>query len=196
LPDVPPPIGLPSSCTVGGVEAMAIKFRFTWDEDAAKVPPNLLYRGTQKDDTFHGKGGNDTISGDDGNDKLYGDKGADGIYGQKDNDKLYGEAGIDKLDGGTGTDQLRGGADKDTFVFSTKYDKDTIFDFQPDDIFNHDVIDLSNLKSIDDYDDLVENHMTLAGNGKDVIINGGGGDVLVIKNVTLEALDASHFLIF
>lgn len=175
---------------------MANKIRYAWDDESFKVPPNLLYRGTPNNDTFHGKGGNDTISGANGNDKLYGNKGDDGIYGQKGNDKLYGEAGLDKLDGGAGNDQLRGGADKDTFVFSTKSDKDTIFDFQPDDIFNHDVIDLSNLKSIADYDDLVENHMTPARNGKDVVIDGGGGDVLVIKNVTLEELDASHFLIF
>lgn len=155
---------------------------------------NLLYRGTKKDDNFHGKAGNDTISGANGDDRLYGDKGDDGIYGQNDNDKLFGEAGRDILDGGTGNDQLKGGTEADRFVFSTGYGKDTILDFEIGDLFTYDVVDLDDLASVTDFTDLVDNHMKQV--GKNVVIDGGDGDTLVLKNVQLADLEAHHFSIF
>jgi len=155
---------------------------------------NLLFRGTPKDDTFHGKGGNDTISGANGNDKLYGGAGDDGLYGQNDKDKLFGEAGRDILDGGKGNDQLKGGTEADRFVFSTGYGKDTVVDFEIGDLFTYDTIDLDDLASVESYDDLVASHMTQV--GRNVVINGGGGDTLILKNVDIADLEAHHFSIW
>jgi len=173
---------------------MARKVHYSWIEDDARAAGNIIWRGTPKADTFHGKSGDDTISGANGNDKLYGDKGNDGLYGQNDKDKLFGEAGYDILDGGRHNDQLKGGTESDTFVFSTKYDKDVILDFELGDVVYHDTVNLSSLNSIDDYADLVANHMTQ--DGKNVVIDGGGGDVLTIRNVVLEDLQSFHFTIF
>jgi serralysin len=172
---------------------MARKFHYSWIDDGARAG-NILYRGTPKDDTFHGKGGDDTISGANGDDKLYGDKGNDGIHGQNDKDKLFGEAGYDTLDGGKGDDQLKGGSESDTFIFSTKYDKDVVLDFQIGDVVYHDTVNLSSLNSIESYDDLVANHMTQV--GKNVVIDGGGGDILTLRNVTLEELQSFNFSIW
>jgi Ca2+-binding RTX toxin-like protein len=177
-----------------GARAMARRIQYSLGEDDIRAAGNLLYRGTPKDDTFHGKGGDDTISGDKGDDKLYGDKGNDGIYGENDNDKLYGEAGFDLLDGGTGNDKLKGGTQADSFAFKTKYDKDVIVDFEIGDVITHDTVQLSALNSVESYDDLVANHMTQV--GKNVVIDGGGGDVLTIRNVTLDELESFHFSIF
>ncbi|MBX9455564.1 MAG: calcium-binding protein [Rhizobium sp.] len=171
---------------------MAGKIQYSLgEEDLGRAASNLLYRGTPKNDTFHGKSGDDTISGANGNDKLYGDKGNDGVYGQNGNDKLFGEAGYDLLDGGTGNDKLKGGSEADSFIFSTKYDKDTILDFRLGDIITHDTVRLAGLNSVDDITDLREFHMTQV--GKNVVIDGGGGDVLVLKGIDLDDLQDYHF---
>ena len=173
---------------------MAWKRTYTWLDDDARVAANILYRGTPKDDTFHGKSGDDTISGANGNDKLFGDKGNDSVYGQNDKDKLFGEAGYDLLDGGTGDDRLEGGANADSFAFKAKYDKDVVLDFEIGDVITHDTLVLSGLAKIDDYADLVANHMTQS--GKNVVIDAGFGDILTIKNVKLDDLESFHFNIF
>ena len=171
---------------------MARGYQYSLGEgDLFRIQGNLLIRGTRKDDTLKGKGGDDTISGDKGDDKLYGKAGLDSLYGEKDKDRIHGDAGSDYIDGGTGNDQLWGGADADRFVFKTKYDKDTILDFETGDLFTHDTILLSGLKSVADYEDLVENHMRQA--GRNVVIDGEHGDVLVLKKVDIEDLESYHF---
>lgn len=168
---------------------MARKVHHGWDEDDFRAG-NILWRGTPKADTFHGKGGDDTISGGNGSDKLYGDKGGDSLYGQNDNDKLFGEKGYDFLDGGRGNDKLTGGSESDTFVFSTKYGKDVVTDFEISDVIYHDTINLHFLKSITSYEEL-QDHMEQV--GKDVVINAGHGDVLTLKKVDMELLQYYHF---
>ena len=171
---------------------MARGYQYSFgEEEIFRAQPNLLIRGTKNDDTLKGKGGNDTISADKGNDKLHGKGGDDSLYGEVGKDKLWGNGGRDYLDGGTGNDQLWGGAGADRFVFKTKYDKDTINDFKTGDLLNHDTVLLGGLKSVTDYADLVENHMRQA--GKNVVIDGGHGDVLVLKKVDLDDLDSYHF---
>ncbi|MFB9980312.1 calcium-binding protein [Mesorhizobium kowhaii] len=70
-------------------------------------------RGSEGNDTIHGRGGNDTIEGDDsdvpewvGNDTLYGDAG---------NDTIRGNGGNDLLDGGIGADNMQGGIGNDSY---------------------------------------------------------------------------------
>ena len=168
---------------------MARKLHHSSNEDDFRVAGNILWRGTPDDDKYHGKSGNDTLSGKNGNDKLYGDKGNDSLYGENDKDTLFGEKGYDLLDGGKGNDKLTGGTESDSFVFSTKYDKDTVTDFELGDVVYHDTIRLR-LEGIETYEDLAV-HMEQV--GKNVVINGGSGDVLTLKNVDMELLESYHF---
>jgi Ca2+-binding RTX toxin-like protein len=171
---------------------MGRKLHHSWNEDDFRVAGNILWRGTPDDDKFHGKSGDDTISGANGNDKLFGDKGNDSLYGQNDKDTLFGEKGYDLLDGGKGNDKLTGGSESDTFVFATKYDKDIVTDFEFGDVVYHDTIRL-HLKGIESFEELA-GHMEQV--GKTVVITGGNGDVLTLKNVDIELFESYHFSFF
>lgn len=97
---------------------------------------NVIWTGTDGDDTFssgdgndklYGLGGNDTLDAGDGNDQVRGRGGADmitlgdgndfanggngrdSIYGGDGNDTLAGGAGADYIDGGAGNDWLGAG---------------------------------------------------------------------------------------
>jgi Ca2+-binding RTX toxin-like protein len=110
---------------------------------------SLLY-GEAGNDTLHGGLGDDEIYGGQDNDLLYGEEGEDYLQGYWGNDTLYGGDGDDHLTGDAGLDKLYGGEGADSFVFMHRdlrfsmlgetLQRDTIFDFNPDD---GDVIDLS-----------------------------------------------------
>ncbi len=122
-------------------------------------------------DIFRGTKRNDTMLGTDGNDVFY-SKG-----GRK--------------------DTLTGGGGSDTFFFNTKYKKDIITDFDAKFDPNvegdtHDIINLHGLKSVKNWNDLSKNHMTQKGD--DVVINGKNGDVLTLKGVDIQDLDATDFI--
>jgi Ca2+-binding RTX toxin-like protein len=80
--------------------------------------------------------GNDTIVGGTGNDFLWGEAGNDTITGGTGNDVLVGGSGADRLTGGAGIDALYGngggGGDGaiDTFVFTSNWGTDFVFDFE------------------------------------------------------------------
>ncbi|WP_275789325.1 beta strand repeat-containing protein [Pararhizobium gei] len=114
--------------------------------------------------------------------QLHGNSAANSINGLSGNDMIWGHAGADILTGGAGADQ---------FVFNKGDGKDIITDFAATGSI-HDRLDLSGLDSITSYADLVSNHMTRS--GSDVFINGLNGDSILLKNVTLAALDAGDFL--
>jgi serralysin len=145
-------------------------------------------------------GGKDRIYGGRGNDTIYGDwaiadpgsnaiGGSDKLYGEGGNDRIYGNGGADLLDGGRGTDRMYGGGGADRFVFATGDGKDTIYDFASLGR-NHDIIDLADVKGIDNFKEVerqFERH------GKDVWIDIGHGDVIVLEHVALRDLDRSDF---
>lgn len=147
--------------------------------------------GTKFSDTFSGVKGSDTLSGLTGDDTLDGGAGNDTLLGGSGNDVLAGGAGKDVLDGGKGSDTLRGQGDSDTFVFKTGYGTDTIADFNALGA-KHDVIDLTGLKSITSFEDLTANHLSVE--GKNIIIDGGKGDILTLEKVKLASLDIDDFL--
>lgn len=126
-----------------------------------------------------------------GSDTITGTNYADTFGGGKGNDKLYGGRGNDTLSGDAGKDTLTGGAGSDTFVFETRSGVDTIKDFDAIGA-DHDWIDLSGLASINDFSDLQASHMKTV--GKNVVIDGGNGDKLIIENVKLSQLDAGDFI--
>ena len=68
---------------------------------------------------------------------------------------------------------------------------DTITDFAATGKY-HDIVDLSKVSSIADYTDLKATHMSQ--HGHNVWIDGGQGDVLVLKGVDLHYLGKSDFL--
>ena len=91
----------------------------------------------------------------------------------------------------SGDDVLTGDAGADVFVFARRYGRDTISDLDAVG-GNHDTIDLSGFSQISDFADLQANHLTT--HGRNVWIDAGNGDVLVLKGVELADLGKADFL--
>ena len=131
-----------------------------------------------------------TLTGS-GNSNATGNSLANQIHGNNGKNIISGGAGNDTLWGHGGADTLIGGAGSDTFVFAKGDGKDTIKDFAATGS-SHDVLDLTGLASITDFNDLVKNHMKQV--GSHVQINGLNGDVIILENVKIGHLDAGDFL--
>ena len=123
------------------------------------------------------------VGGSQYGDYISGTGGSNTIYGYGGDDYLRGIGGDDRLDGGVGNDLLQGGSGNDTFVFKENYGEDTIDDFAP----GTDMIELE-VNGVNNFGDL-----NLQTSGSDVRIDFGGGDVLVISNTTVAALDSDDF---
>lgn len=143
------------------------------------------------DDAMNGFSGRDKMYGYGGNDDLQGGAGKDKLFGGNGRDILKGGSGDDLIRGGKGRDIEVGGKGEDTFLFKTGDDRAIIKDFDARGAA-HDVVDLSGLKSVTGWSDLVHNHMEAR--GADVVIDGGGGDVIVLRDVALSSLDKGDFL--
>jgi len=150
-------------------------------------------------DTLNGGDGNDYLTGERGNDSMLGGTGLDillggggndVIRGGRGSDVIRGGLGFDTIEGGLGNDRLEGNANADTFLFADGHGDDTISDF--DATNNAERIDLSGISAINGYTDLVNNHLTQV--GSDVLINTGGGNTILLRNVDLADLDANDFL--
>lgn len=115
----------------------------------------------------------------------------DAFKGTSRPDKLTGTMGHDVIDGRAGADTLRGRGGPDTFVFKTGYDRDQITDFDARGT-DHDTLDISGLKSVTGFSDLKKSHMRA--HGADVWIDGGSGDLLVLKAVKIGDLTKDDFL--
>jgi len=135
---------------------------------------NLVLIG--KRDTFHAAGNelDNTITGNAGDNVINGAEGEDTIRG------------------GKGFDELAGGADIDTFIFRKGDDKDVIGDFDIDAI-THDVVDLSGIKGITGFGDLINHHARVVDG--DVVINAGDGDRVVLEGLALTDLRVDMFLL-
>jgi Ca2+-binding RTX toxin-like protein len=120
--------------------------------------------------------------------RIDGNAGADSLSGADGDDQLFGQDGNDILSGGTGSDLLRGGAGADTFIFATGFDRDVIADFTS----GADLIDLRGLDTVGSLDDLLANHVRQV--GSDVWIDGGAGDVVILRNLSVSVLGADDFL--
>ena len=120
---------------------------------------------------------------------LLGKKAIDGTGNGLDNvlkgnsaaNNLTGLAGLDRIDGGKGSDVMTGGADDDVFVFATGYGRDAITDFET----GVDKIDLTNLKAIVDFTDLIDNHTRQTADG---LLIFAGKDRLLIEGITSDGL--------
>lgn len=146
--------------------------------------------GFDGNDTLRGGDGNDRLFGENGNDTLDGGAGRDRLNGGADNDLLKGGDDADILRGGSGRDRVQGGAGEDLFQFRTGDGVDIVKDFETA-RQAHDRIDLSGLQSVNQWKDLVNNHMTRS--GRDVVIDGGDGDRMILRNVDIDDLSKAFF---
>jgi Ca2+-binding RTX toxin-like protein len=138
-------------------------------------------KGSQHDDTLKGDGQNNTIYGAQGNDTIKAGGGDDIVYGGRGNDQLGGNKGNDILTGGDGDD---------SFVFVNNFGTDIITDFQANS--DADVIDVSGMNGIADFNDLISNHITQL--GADTVISDLQGNTVTLQGITAADLTQSDFV--
>ncbi|MEA2965425.1 MAG: hypothetical protein QOI46_5523 [Alphaproteobacteria bacterium] len=137
-------------------------------------------------DTVYGGSGNDLIDGGKGNDKLFGDKGNDALVGGEGNDDLSGGRGRDLLLGGAGRDELDGGEGNDKFLFRKGMGVDTI-----EHLDAGDRIDVRDFH-VASFQALINSARQV---GRDVQIDLGNGDKLVIEDTRISNLHSEQFII-
>jgi len=154
-------------------------------------PGDDFFGGTTGPDVYKGLAGNDVILGNDDDDRLMGGSGNDHLIGEYGDDYLYGGTGDDTLEGREGSDVIYTGTGNDTVFFGDMYGRDTCKDFDARGA-DHDVVDLTSLDGVDDFEDLVEDHMKEKGGN--VIITGDGGDRLVFLDMKESQFKIAVFI--
>lgn len=157
---------------------------------ATKIGNNAAntIKGTSLLDKLLGNGGNDTISGKAGNDKIDGGSGKDVINGG---------AGDDWLIGGSGNDKLTGGTGSDVFSFKSGSGVDRITDFS---VTEDKLAIKAGVNGIQTANDVLD-HATAgvdAHGNPTVSINLGGGNKIILQNVSLDDLigdPSAHFVV-
>lgn len=154
---------------------------------------NSIY-GRDGDDFLLGGLRSDNLAGGAGNDVLSGFGGNDFLEGNDGNDFLSGGLGRDILDGGSGNDVLIGGHGRDEFHFASGSGQDEILDFETGysiwrftSVGDEIVLDLDGVDSFSDLMRYAEQ------SGRDTVFDFGNGDVLVLNETRLSALDADMF---
>jgi len=166
-----------------GQDVVFAEFGFSNDRVFADAGDDIVFSGGGDDQVF-GNLGNDFISGESGDDILFGGAGRDTLQGGSGNDELFGGAGNDLLTGGTG---------KDTFYFNATGGRDAITDFnvQDDTLFlANTVTDFTDLQSVLDAARVSQGFT----DGPAVTIDLGGGNSLLLNDVTLEDLSSINFI--
>ncbi|MEM1193515.1 MAG: calcium-binding protein [Pseudomonadota bacterium] len=151
-----------------------------------------LIFGGDGDDSLLGNRLFDTIDGGAGNDTIGGGNNRDLLMGGEGNDRINGGADFDTLNGGAGDDTLTGGANADVFVFSRVSGNDVITDFDLT-TFNPEVIDLSDLNLISDFETLQSTFLIQNAAG-DAVIQIDADNSITLIGVTLADLTASNFI--
>lgn len=146
-----------------------------------------LFGGNGRD-VLNGQNGNDTVSGGSGADRLLGGNGQDRLSGNAGNDVLLGGAGNDVLTGGRGNDNFNGGGGRDTFVFAGNIGANTIRSFE----LNRDVIDLSDITSINSFRDLRSIARDI--DGDTVIRVDGRSQSITLADIDEAELSGSNFI--
>lgn len=148
------------------------------DEISTGSGNNRAFGGSGDDDIVGGAGsdrlsggsGADFLSGRGGNDRLIGGIGNDRIFDGGGHDLIFGGGGADNLIGGAGRDTFTGGGGADTFRFSTGDGRDIVTDFSRNDAED---IDLSDIREINNFADLVNNHLRNANGDAMIVYNTG-----------------------
>jgi Ca2+-binding RTX toxin-like protein len=116
-------------------------------------------------------------------DHVIGSRKADFLEGGDSSDSISGNAGNDILSGGTGPDHLTGGTGKDMFFFERDSGHDIVTDF-------HNGQD--HVQVAQGMYDRLEMHQ----DGKDLILDFGWGDQMVLENVQKSEINDHDFLVF
>jgi hypothetical protein len=133
----------------------------------------------------------DPITGTKTADKIVGTEFGEYIYGLAGKDTINGGLGDDFINGGRGADRLIGGGGVDTFIFGPKSGKDTITDFTRSGA-EADIIDLTAVAGIADFEDLVSNHLKKSGKLDTLIVLDADSSILV-KGVKVGQFVEDHF---
>ncbi|MCB1444665.1 MAG: calcium-binding protein [Rhizobiaceae bacterium] len=121
---------------------------------------------------------------------LIGNQYGNTLAGNAGNNTLSGGAGKDSLYSGAGRDLMIGGADGDSFVFRKGDGVDTVSDFGVQGA-DHDVVDLHFLTAFKDFDDVLAVAKDTA---EGVLLKLGHGDRVLLDKVTVDELQADHFV--
>ena len=105
-------------------------------------------------------------------------------------DTLMGGEGDDILVGGSGSDEFWGGPGADIFVFVGTFGDDVICDFDSAEF--GDKIDLSTVRLILNFSDLVANHMVQA--GQNVVIDAGADGRITLIGANICDLNVTDFI--
>ncbi len=157
--------------------------------------------GGEGEDLLNGGKGRDRLEGGSESDKLWGMSGADILLGGQGRDTMYGGEGRDILRGGLGddhiygdggNDMLTGNTQNDMFYFSDGHGNDVITDFEALNALEK--IDLSGISAINNMFDLTGGSGAATQSGADVVIDTGGGNSILLENVSLANLDSTDFM--
>ncbi|MDC7261904.1 hypothetical protein K0P03_07675 [Shinella sp. HY16] len=110
------------------------------------------------------------------------------MFGLGGNDVVDGGGGDDVIDGGKGRDKLTGGDGADVFLFRKSSGSDVVVDFGN----GEDVLDLTRLKGLKGFEDLMSKHVKQV--DEDVHITPGNGVKIVLKDFDKASLLDSDFL--
>ncbi|WP_294225083.1 calcium-binding protein [uncultured Shimia sp.] len=136
-------------------------------------------------DLIYGTSGRNYLDGFGGDDTLYGRDGNDNLSGRGGDDHIYGGTGDDRLEGGTGSNSLTGGTGADTFDFNMEDFEGGATSHTIIEDFENDVDTLE----INSSGQVVEDIFSYAEQqGDDVVFTDFGNMTLIVKNITIEAL--------
>jgi Ca2+-binding RTX toxin-like protein len=144
--------------------------------------------GSPFDDMLEAFAGNDYVEAGDGNDKVWGDAGKDLLSGDAGNDKIWGGSGKDVIFGGTGNDKMWGNGGHDTFGFHPNEGKDHLKDFNKKKDFL--VFDTDMVRNQNKLEKLADEK------GSNVVIDFGGGNMVIIHDFSLSDLHKSTISFF
>ncbi len=141
-------------------------------------------------DTLGAGAGADLLRGEVGADFLLGSNGNDRLYGGDDGDRLVGGNGRDTIYGEAGDDTITGGAQDDRFIYAAGGGVDAITDFTSGAASAEVILITGFGAAVDTFAEALSFATEI---GADVVFDFGGGDGLLLKNVTLAGLDAGDF---
>jgi Ca2+-binding RTX toxin-like protein len=208
--DAPAASAAPGQVMTGGDGGATLQGGAGDDTVSAGSGPNYL-RGADGDDSLAGGSGFNDINGNKGDDVITGHSSiGDWLVGGQGNDListttsgniLYGNLGNDTLQGGTGHDLIRGGQGDDSIVagsgpewISGDRGADTIEGGSGADTFHSfsgagtDIVIGFDAGKGDHVQLDLGTHYTLSQSGADTVVDMGGGDQLVLRDVTLSTL--------
>jgi Ca2+-binding RTX toxin-like protein len=207
-----------------GLEQLIFANGTTWDRAAISTAARTVVFGTGGNDTLNGGSNDDILIGGAGADALSGSSGSDtasyanaaagvtadlttpaqntgdaagdtytsveNLTGSAFSDTLAGDANANRIEGRAGNDTLAGNAGNDTFVFNAGFGNDTINDFAAG-------AGAGDVVAFDDSLFADVNAILAASTqvGSDVKITLDASNSVLLKNVTLGALNQDDFLL-